>query len=128
MGCGPWPTGSANLTAWTGLLLLVLIAAELVTLLDVRGQGDRSYRQADPPPMILRLLGPLVVVFTLGVLGTGLLLVLVGPDSSRSSTPRRSDHCAPDGARGAVARRRTGRAPLAGSVTVTSRRAPRRHE
>lgn len=48
--------------------------------------GDRGYRQAGPPPMILRLLGPLVVVFTLGVLGTGLLLVLVGPDTSRSST------------------------------------------
>src|SRR3954471_19347950 len=31
------PAGNARLTAWTGLVLLVLFAAELVTLLDVRG-------------------------------------------------------------------------------------------
>lgn len=110
------PAGNASLTAWTGLLLLVLIAAEFVTLLDVRGliswhvaigtlllppallktatttwrvlryyTGDHGYRKAGPPPMLLRMLGPLVVVFTLAVLGTGLLLVLLGPDTSRSS-------------------------------------------
>src|SRR4051812_11851259 len=31
------PAGNARLTAWLGLLLLVLFLAELVTLLDVRG-------------------------------------------------------------------------------------------
>jgi hypothetical protein len=31
------PAGNARLTAWTGLLLLVLSLAELVTLLDVGG-------------------------------------------------------------------------------------------
>src|SRR4051812_49572720 len=31
------PAGNARLTAWTGLILLVLFGAELVTLLDVRG-------------------------------------------------------------------------------------------
>jgi hypothetical protein len=31
------PAGNARLTAWTGLVLLVLSLAELVTLLDVRG-------------------------------------------------------------------------------------------
>jgi hypothetical protein len=31
------PAGNARLTAWTGLVLLVLFGAELVTLLDVRG-------------------------------------------------------------------------------------------
>ena len=31
------PAGNARLTAWTGLLLLVLFLAEVVTLLDVRG-------------------------------------------------------------------------------------------
>src|SRR3954452_15080190 len=31
------PAGNARLTAWTGLVLLVLFLAELVTLLDVRG-------------------------------------------------------------------------------------------
>src|SRR3954468_21657885 len=34
------PAGNAVLVAWTGLLLLVLIAAELITLLDVRGRAD----------------------------------------------------------------------------------------
>ena len=31
------PAGNARLTAWTGVVLLVLSLAELVTLLDVRG-------------------------------------------------------------------------------------------
>jgi len=31
------PAGNARLTAWTGMVLLVLFLAELVTLLDVRG-------------------------------------------------------------------------------------------
>jgi hypothetical protein len=110
------PAGNAALTAWTGLLLLVLFLAELVTLLDVRGLlswhvavgtllippallktgstgwrmigyylGRRPYRRAGPPPMLLRLLGPLVVVSTLAVLATGVTLVLAGPDTGRRS-------------------------------------------
>lgn len=110
------PAGNAALTAWTGLLLLVLFLAELVTLLDVRGLlswhvvvgtllippalvktgstgwrmigyylGKRPYRRAGPPPMLLRLLGPLVVVSTLAVLGTGVALVLAGPETGRRS-------------------------------------------
>jgi hypothetical protein len=47
--------------------------------------GDPSYRQAGPPPLLLRLLGPLVIVSTLGLLGTGLLLVLLGEDHSRQN-------------------------------------------
>ena len=108
------PAGNARLTAWTGLLLLVLFLAELVTLLDVRGliswhlalgvalgppallkttttgwrivryyTGDRPYRQAGPPPVALRMLGPLVVGATLALLGTGLALVLLGETTSR---------------------------------------------
>ncbi len=45
--------------------------------------GHRSYRVGGPPPMALRLLGPLVVLSTLGVLGTGLALVPLGPDAGR---------------------------------------------
>jgi hypothetical protein len=108
------PAGNAQLTAWAGLLLLVLIAVELVTLIDVRGllswhvvvgvllvavaalkiasagwrflryyAGHRPYRTAGPPPMLLRLLGPFVVVATVGVLGSGLWLIAVGPDAGR---------------------------------------------
>lgn len=108
------PAGNARLTAWTGLVLLVLFLAEMVTLLDVRGliswhlalgvvlippallktgttgwrilryyAGDPSYRSAGPPPLLLRLLGPLVVLTTLALLGTGVALVLVGATQSR---------------------------------------------
>ena len=108
------PAGNARLTAWTGLVLLVLFLAELVTLLDVSGliswhlalgvalvppallktattgwrivryyRGNRAYRQAGPPPVVLRLLGPLVVGATLALLGTGVTLVLLGETTSR---------------------------------------------
>ena len=36
---------------------------------------DGPYRQAGPPPLVLRLLGPAVVLTTLALLGTGLALV-----------------------------------------------------
>ncbi|WP_329060912.1 hypothetical protein [Amycolatopsis sp. NBC_01480] len=44
-----------------------------------------AYRRAGPPPMPLRLLGPLVVLFTLAVLGSGLALVALGPVPSRTA-------------------------------------------
>jgi hypothetical protein len=47
--------------------------------------GRRTYRNAGPPPLALRLLGPLVVLFTLAVLATGLALILIGPDTSRNA-------------------------------------------
>lgn len=46
---------------------------------------NRPYVDAGPPPMLLRLLGPLVVVSTLGLLGSGVLLVLLGPLRSHGS-------------------------------------------
>jgi hypothetical protein len=107
------PAGNSRLTAWTGILLLGLFLAELVTLLDVRGliswhlavgvallppsllktattgwriaryyAGNGPYRTAGPPPTILRVLGPLVVLATLALLGTGLLLVFLGEPAS----------------------------------------------
>lgn len=45
---------------------------------------SEHYHKAGPPPMLLRLLGPLVVVFTLGVLGSGLALIALGPIGSRT--------------------------------------------
>jgi hypothetical protein len=38
--------------------------------------GSSAYHQAGPPPLILRLLGPLVIVTSLAVLGTGLALIV----------------------------------------------------
>jgi hypothetical protein len=109
------PAGNARLTAWTGLVLLVLFAVELVTLLDVRGRischvalgvllippallktastgwrilryytGSRPYHEAGPPPLLLRVLGPLVVAATLALLGTGIVLIALGEERSRS--------------------------------------------
>lgn len=45
--------------------------------------GSPVYTQAGPPPLLMRLLGPLVVLSTLGVLATGTVLALLGSDSSR---------------------------------------------
>lgn len=121
------PAGNARLTAWVGLVLLVLFLAELVTTLNVRGlitwhlvigvllippallktastgyrmvqyyTGRPTYVESGPPPMFLRLLGPLVVLSTLGLLGTGVWIVLAGEQASRSELftvgPLRVDH------------------------------------
>ncbi len=45
--------------------------------------GNPEYRRAGPPPMGLRILGPLVVLTTLLLLVSGLLLILVGAQHSR---------------------------------------------
>lgn len=45
--------------------------------------GSKPYRLAGPPPLLLRILGPLVVFSGLAVLGTGLALIAVGRSSYR---------------------------------------------
>ncbi|MEY2581624.1 MAG: hypothetical protein QOE09_1473 [Ilumatobacteraceae bacterium] len=42
-------------------------------------RGDPAYRQKGPPHVILRIVGPLVVVSTICLLGTGAALLAVGP-------------------------------------------------
>ena len=110
------PAGNAVLVAWTGLLLLLLIAAELITLLDVRGlidwhvgigvllvpvallktistgwrilryyTGHEPYRTAGPPPTLLRVLGPLVIASTLGLLASGIVLITLGERRSHQT-------------------------------------------
>jgi hypothetical protein len=99
------PEGNERLTAITGAVLLVLFAAEGVTILSLRSllywhyfigllligpvcvkigstfyrfvryySGHRDYARKGPPAPLLRVLGPFVVLTTLGVLGTGLAL------------------------------------------------------
>jgi hypothetical protein len=46
-------------------------------------RGDPAYRAKGPPPVALRLLGPLVVVLTFVVFATGIVLLL-GPTGLRS--------------------------------------------
>ena len=107
------PAGNARLTAWIGLILLVLFVGELVTLIDVRQlvswhiaigillippalaktattswrifryyTGVRPYHQGGPPPLLLRVLGPLVVLTTLALLGSGIAVIALGPASA----------------------------------------------
>jgi hypothetical protein len=47
--------------------------------------GSADYGRAGPPPLLLRLLGPLVVLGTLALLVTGVLLVAFGQDNSRQT-------------------------------------------
>lgn len=103
--------GNARLTSITGVLLLVLLAAEGVTLLKMgrllaphivigflligpiglklSSTGYkilRYYTHADayvaegPPPLLRRLLAPVVIVTTTGLFVSGVVLVAVGPD------------------------------------------------
>jgi len=98
----------------TAALLLVLLAAEGLTILRVRALltphvvigmvlvpvvllkigsttwrlaryylGDPEYRKKGPPPLLLRMLGPFVVVLTAAVFGTGIAL-LFSPTTGRS--------------------------------------------
>lgn len=64
-----------------GVILVALVLAKTATTgwRIVRYYlGDPAYREAGPPPLLLRLLGPLVVVAGLAVLGTGLSLIALG--------------------------------------------------
>jgi hypothetical protein len=101
------PRGNERLTALTGAVLLVLFAAEGITILSISrllywhyvigllligpvclkigstvyrfgryytGHGD--YVSKGPPRLLLRVLGPLLVLATVAVFGTGILLGL----------------------------------------------------
>jgi hypothetical protein len=107
------PDGNERLTAITGAMLLVLFAAEGVTILSLHRLlywhffigllligpvglkiGSTGYRFAryytrhpgyvrkGPPAPLLRLLGPMVMLSSMAVLGTGVLLGLASHDSS----------------------------------------------
>lgn len=105
--------GNEKLTAMTGAILLVLLAAEGVTILLKRELltlhffigmlligpvllklGSTGYRFAryythsepyvrkGPPALLLRLLGPVVILTSVGVIGSGVVLALIGPAPS----------------------------------------------
>ncbi len=103
--------GNTRLTAVNGMVLLVLLAAEGVTILSIRQMitwhvylglllvgpvvlksastgwrfvryysRSHPYVQKGPPHPILRVLGPIVMISTFAVLGTGIGLIFTGPD------------------------------------------------
>lgn len=68
---------------FVGLLLLGPVALKMVSTgyRFVRYYtGDPEYRRKGPPEVILRLIGPLVVLATVGVFATGIALLIVGPN------------------------------------------------
>ena len=104
--------GNELLTAATGVVLLVLLAVEGLTIiflgpllvvhllvgmalvpptmLKLSSTGYRfaryyagtaRYVHRGPPPVVLRLTAPLLVVTTLGVLATGVVLLIAGPST-----------------------------------------------
>lgn len=108
------PTGGAEgnerLTAMTGAVLLILLAAEGVTILAKRQlltahffigmllvgpillklgstiyrflryyTGSAAYVRKGPPVPLLRLLGPVVILTSAGVMGSGVALAIFGP-------------------------------------------------
>jgi hypothetical protein len=105
------PDGNEQLTAATGVVLLILLAALGITILRI-GQlisehlfigllllgpvglkmattgyrftryyaHEPEYVRRGPPELWLRLLGPAVVLSTLGVFATGVWLLFVGPE------------------------------------------------
>jgi len=106
--------GNTRLTSSLGAILIVLLAAEGLTLLQVHQLltwhvvlgmllvppvvlkigvtswrfakyylGDNDYRQKGPPFILLRLLGPFVVILTVTLLGSG-VVALLAPAGSRS--------------------------------------------
>ena len=70
---------------FVGALLVPLALLKTATttwrMLGYYGGASR-YRQAGPPPMLLRVLGPAVVLTALAVLGTGLALIALGRDAT----------------------------------------------
>ena len=105
--------GNERLTALTGTALLLLFAAEGLTILSVHRlltvhfflgmliigpvllkacavlyrfgryyTGAPEYREKGPPAPLLRVLGPVVLLSSLGVLGTGVALAITGPSGT----------------------------------------------
>jgi hypothetical protein len=107
--------GNSRLTSSLGLILLVMLAVEGATVLNVRGMltlhmylglmlippvllksattfyrfvryysAAEPYVRKGPPHIVLRVLGPLVVLSSIVLLGTGLALI-VASDSQRGT-------------------------------------------
>ncbi len=106
---GPGVEGNTRLTALTGLVLLVLLFVEGITVVNVRGLlsmhvfvglvlipplllktastgyrfasyylGSHQYRAAGPPQIFLRVIAPFLLASTVGLFGTGVILLALG--------------------------------------------------
>jgi hypothetical protein len=77
-----------SLRSMLSLHIFVGVLVVPVVLLKLGSTGYRFFRyythradyvRAGPPPLLLRLLGPIVILATLTLLGTGLTLIAIGP-------------------------------------------------
>jgi hypothetical protein len=67
---------------WVGMLLIPPVALKLATTgwrMIRYYRGSAAYVLRGPPPFLLRLLAPLVVLSTVGVFGSGVGLLALGP-------------------------------------------------
>lgn len=75
---------SWHIVVGTLLVPLALLKSGSTTWRLIRYySGHEAYQSAGPPPMLLRLLGPLVILTTLGLLGSGLALIALGRDAGQ---------------------------------------------
>jgi hypothetical protein len=78
-----------QLLSWHIVVGLILIPPVLLKLASTGYRfiryysGDRDYVAKGPPHLVMRLLAPLLVVSTLTVLGSGVLLLALGPHRHR---------------------------------------------
>jgi len=76
--------GMISLHIFLGAALIPLVVVKTATTgwrIARYYLGSPAYRQAGPPPLLLRILGPLVVVTGLAVVGSGLALSFLGAAS-----------------------------------------------
>jgi len=76
-----------NVHIFVGAFLLPIVLAKTISTgyRAVRYYtGNDPYLEAGPPPLLLRLLGPLVVLTGLAVVGTGIALIALGTDGTFS--------------------------------------------
>jgi hypothetical protein len=79
---------------WLHLFLGMLLIGPLALKLGSTGyrflryySGDAAYRRAGPPAVLPRVMGPVVVLSTLLVFGTGVGLLFAGPSSRDTLLP-----------------------------------------
>jgi hypothetical protein len=80
------PSVQRLLTAhvFIGMLLIPIVALKMGTTIYRfyrYYRGDLAYTRKGPPAKVLRLLGPVVVVLTIAVFGTGVGAITAGPSS-----------------------------------------------
>jgi hypothetical protein len=79
---------------WVHLFVGMLLMGPLVLKLSSTGYrfaryytANQRYRQKGPPPMLLRVIAPIVVASTLAVFVSGVALLFIGPSSRDTLLP-----------------------------------------